>query len=555
MPPKKTTLKKKPAPKKTAPKKSNSKAAKTSKAAPFRFTYGTMFNPPEELHGHYDQALTQIKGELGRDHPMFINGQDRFGTNKFESRSPINTDWVLGTFQTASAQDVSDAVGAAEAAFPKWSGLKWQDRVKKIRKIGELIEKRIYAISAAMSLEVGKNRMEALGDAQEAADFVWYFSEQMEANGGYIKQMGTDPLPGFTVINMSLLRPYGVWGVISPFNFPVALSAGPSLAALITGNTVVCKPAEDTPWSVRLLAECFRDADLPEGVFNLITGDGEVGKALVADPRLAGITFTGSYDVGMSIYRQFANGLYPRPVIAEMGGKNPTIVSKNADLDKAALGIMRSAFGLSGQKCSANSRVLVESRAVKDKLASKLLELTQAKVTVGDPTERSIYMGPVINAAAYRAYSDYTEELSGAAKILTGGKQLTEGSFGKGYFVAPTIVDEAPAQHRLFKQEMFLPITMLHAVDSLPEAMQLANSVDYGLTAGFYGSPKETDWFFNNIQAGTTYANRPQGATTGAWPGFQPFGGWKGSGSTGKNGGGLYYLPLYMHEQIHTLVK
>lgn len=548
MPTKKVAVKKKAVSKKATPKKA-------AKAAPFRFTYGTMFNPPEELHNHYDKALNKIKGELGRDHPMFINGHERFGPNKFESRSPINTDWVLGTFQTATSQDVFEAVTAAQVAFAKWSGMKWQDRVKKIRKVGELIEKRIYALSAAMSLEVGKNRMEALGDAQEAADFVWYFSEQMEANNGYIKQMGTDPLPGFKVTNMSVLKPYGVWGVISPFNFPVALSAGPSLAALITGNTVVCKPAEDTPWSVRLLAECFRDADLPDGVFNFITGDGEVGKALVADPRLAGITFTGSFEVGMSIYRQFANGPYPRPVIAEMGGKNPTIVSKHADLDKAALGIMRSAFGLSGQKCSANSRVYVETKSVKDKLAEKLVGLTEKMVTVGDPTERRIYMGPVINQAAYNAYSNYAEELSGAGHILTGGKQLVEGPYGKGYFVAPTIVDEAPAEQRLFKQEMFLPITMLHAVDSLDTAMQLANNVDYGLTGGFFGNAKEAQWFFQNIQSGTTYANRPQGSTTGAWPGFQPFGGWKGSGSTGKNGGGLYYLPLYMHEQIHTLVE
>jgi len=553
MPPKKAAPKKKVVAKKAAPKKTTKKS--NTKAAPFRFTYATMFNPPEELHTRYDKALTKIKGELGRDHPMFINGQERFTSDKFESRSPINTDWVLGTFQTAAAQDVADAVAAAQAAFPKWSAMKWQDRVKKIRKVGELIEKRVYELSAAMSLEVGKNRMESLGDAQEAADFVWYFASQMEANNGYIKPMSSDPLVGFKVTNMSVLRPYGVWGVISPFNFPIALSAGPSLAALITGNTVVCKPAEDTPWSVRLLAECFRDADLPEGAFNFITGDGEVGKALVSDPRLAGITFTGSFDVGMSIYRQFANGPYPRPVIAEMGGKNPTIVGKNADLDKAALGIMRSAFGLSGQKCSANSRVLVETEAVKDKLAEKLVALTQSSITVGDPTERKVYLGPVINAAAYSAYSQYTEELSATGQILTGGKLLYDGPLSKGYFVAPTVVDEASAEHRLFKQEMFLPITMLHAVDSLETAMELANSVDYGLTAGFYGSRKETAWFFDKIQTGVAYANRPQGSTTGAWPGFQPFGGWKGSGSTGKNGGGLYYLPLYMHEQIHTLVE
>jgi 1-pyrroline-5-carboxylate dehydrogenase len=322
----------------------------------------------------------------------------------------------------------------------------------------------------------------------------------------------------------------------------------------VTGNCVVFKPASDTAWAGRLLAECIRDAGVPAGVFNYITGGGStVGQAIIDDPRVAGITFTGSYEVGMAIYKHFASGPYPRPCIAEMGGKNPAIVSKHADLDRAAMGIMRSAFGLQGQKCSACSRIIVES-SVKDKFAQKLVDLT-SKLIVGDPTERSVYLGPVATASAYREFSEYTEELSGAGQFLFGGQQLTEGNLGKGYFCAPTIADNVPITHRLWKREMFLPITMITAVDSLDAAMQIANDVDYGLTAGFYGSKKESDWFFKNIQAGVTYANRPQGATTGAWPGFQPFGGWKGSGSSGKNAGGHYYLPLYMHEQIHTLVE
>ncbi len=540
--------------KKTTPRKGTQKS-NNSKPTSFRLTYATMFNPPELMHTRYDKALAKVKAELGQDQPMFINGQDRFAESKFEDRSPINTEWVLGTFQKGSAHDVQDAIGAAQAAWLKWAGLKWQDRVKIMRKAAALIEKRVYEISAVMSLEVGKNRLEALGDVQETADLIYYACASMENNAGYIKPMGRDPLVGYTATNTSVLRPYGVWVVISPFNFPFALAGGPCGAALVAGNTVVFKPASDTPWTGRLLAECFRDAGIPDGVFNYITGGGStVGQALIDDPRVTGITFTGSYDVGMRIYRQFASGKYPRPCIAEMGGKNPAIISRHADLDRAAIGVMRSAFGLQGQKCSACSRVIVEA-PVKDKFVEKLVALTNEKCTIGDPTRREIYLGPVVNATSYQQFSEFTEELSGAGKFLTGGKQLREGELAKGYFCAPTIVDETPIEHRLWKYEMFVPITMVTAVDSLDAAMRIANDVDYGLTAGFYGSKKEAEWFFNNIQSGVTYANRPQGATTGAWPGFQPFGGWKGSGSTGKNAGGHYYLPLYMHEQSHTLIE
>jgi 1-pyrroline-5-carboxylate dehydrogenase len=242
-----------------------------------------------------------------------------------------------------------------------------------------------------------------------------------------------------------------------------------------------------------------------------------------------------------------------RPTILELGGKNPAIVSRNADLERAAIGIVRSAFGLQGQKCSACSRVYIEE-PVYDKLLPRIVELTN-KLAVGDPTDRAVYLGPVVNQSSYEDFKNFSEELSQSGTILTGGKVLTEGEYGKGYFCAPTVVSDLPLSHRLWKHEMFLPITTVAKVSNLEEAMQEANDVNYGLTAGFYGSKEEAQWFFENIQAGVTYANRPQGATTGAWPGFQPFGGWKGSGSSGKNAGGHYYLPLYMHEQIQTYIE
>jgi 1-pyrroline-5-carboxylate dehydrogenase len=266
-----------------------------------------------------------------------------------------------------------------------------------------------------------------------------------------------------------------------------------------------------------------------------------------------GITFTGSFDVGMGIYRTFAEGDYIRPTILELGGKNPAIVSKNADIEDAAVGIVRSAFGLQGQKCSACSRVFVEEE-VYDQLVERVVELTK-KLSIGDPADRETYLGPVVTKHAYRDFKEFCGELKEAGTVLTGGDVLTEGDFGKGYFCTPTVVVDVPLEHRLWKHEMFVPITMIHPVKDLHEAMDLANSVNYGLTAGFYGTKEEVDWFFDNIEAGVVYANRPQGATTGAWPGFQPFGGWKGSGASGKNAGGLYYLPLYMHEQSQTYVR
>jgi 1-pyrroline-5-carboxylate dehydrogenase len=522
-------------------------------AETFKLTYATMFNPPDELHTRFEEALVQVKAGLGKEYGMIIDGKERFVDEKFEDRSPVNTDVVLGVFQKGTAADAADALNAARTAFPIWSGLKWQERVAYMRKAADLIDERTFLISAALSMEVGKNRMEALGDVAETADLIRYACDQLENNNGFVVQMGKDPLVGYQATNYSVLRPYGVWLVISPFNFPAALTGGPSGAALVAGNTLVIKPATDTPLTVRLLAECFRDAGLPDGVFNYVTGPGStLGQALIESDQVDGVTFTGSFDVGMKIYRDFANGRYVRPIILELGGKNPAIVTRHADLERAALGIVRSAFGLQGQKCSACSRVYAEE-PVYDELVSRLLELTN-KLAIGDPTDRNVYLGPVINKSSYKEYQEYSEELSQSGTILTGGKILTEGAYGKGYYCAPTLVADLPYDHRLWKHEMFLPITTVGKFTDLDHAMRMANDVNYGLTAGFYGSKEQTEWFFKNIQAGVVYANRPHGATTGAWPGFQPFGGWKGSGSSGKNAGGHYYLQLYLHEQIQTLV-
>ena len=520
----------------------------------FKLTYGTMFNPPEELHTRYDEALVQVKARLGQEHAMIIDGQERFAAAKFEDRSPADTDVLLGIFQKGGAQDANDAIAAAKRAFPAWSHTPWQERIALVRKAAALMDQRIFEMGVVVSLEVGKNRMEALGDVAETADLFRYACDRMEASNGFVTEMGRDPLTGYLSTNTSVLRPYGVWLVISPFNFPAALTGGPTGAALVAGNTVVIKPATDTPWTARLIAECLRDAGVPAGVFNFVTGPGStLGQALIEHPDVAGVTFTGSLPVGMKIFRDFAQGPWVRPTILELGGKNPAVVTRHADLEAAAVGILRSAFGLQGQKCSACSRVFIEA-PVYDELTARLAALTE-KLVIGDPTDRSVYLGPVVNKSSYADYQRFVADLAQHGRILTGGRVLTDGAFARGYFCAPTLAADLPYDHPLWKEEMFLPITTIGKVSSFEEAMQRANDVSYGLTAGVYGSEDEVERFFDGIEAGVTYANRPQGATTGAWPGFQPFGGWKGSGSSGKNSGGVHYVQLYMHEQIRTHVR
>jgi len=315
-------------------------------SAPFKLTYSTMFDPPPELHARFEAALVNVRTYAGAEHAMLIGGSDERAPRQFELASPIDTRNALGRFQSGDATHADAAVTAAKAAFPSWSAMAWTERVALLRRAAALIEERVYELGAVLSLEVGKNRMEALGEAQETADLIRYYCDRMEAADGFVRDMARDPLAGFVSENMSVLKPYGVWLVIAPFNFPMALSGGPAGAALVAGNTVVFKAASATPWSGRLLALALRDAGLPPGVFNFVTAPGTgVGQALVDHPDVAGVTFTGSHEVGMRLYRAFAQARWPRPCIAEMGGKNAAIVSRRAELKDAATGPPASANG------------------------------------------------------------------------------------------------------------------------------------------------------------------------------------------------------------------
>ena len=512
-----------------------------------KVTYSTLGSPDPLLHEYFEEDVAELKNNLGKTYQMYINGEWVDGAGTYENRSPIDRSWLLGNFARASAEHVDQAVAAAKAAFPAWRDRPWQERCDLVNRFADLISERLFEISAVVSMEIGKNRLEAIGDVEESADLIRYCVDAMRENGGFDRQLQSETDQHF---NRSLLKPYGVWGVIGPFNFPAALSGGPTGAALVAGNTVVLKPAAEGSLTATMIAQCVADAGIPAGAFNMVLGGDEPGMALTANPDLAGLTFTGSYDVGMSIIKNFSTAAgYFRPVIAEMGGKNPTIVSAKADLDKAALGVMRSAFGLTGQKCSACSRVYVDA-AVKDEFLGKLVDLT-AEINIGDPTAAATYMGPIINETAYSAYQQYVDEMQ-AGDILTGGETLP---IGDGYFVAPTVVADLPDEHRLWRHEMFAPIVAVRGVEGAEEAMRLANDVALGLTAGFYSEDQaEVDWFLENMEAGVLYVNRTTGSTTGAWPGYQSFGGWKGSTGSNKASGSYYYLQQYMREQSHTIV-
>jgi 1-pyrroline-5-carboxylate dehydrogenase len=515
-----------------------------------KITYATLRADNEELHALYEAGLERAKARLGGYHPNFIDGADRDGDGTFEVRSPIDTEILVGTFARGTRKDAQDAIAAARRAQPGWFQLGWEKRLEILRRAAELISERQMEYGGLMAIEVGKTRLEALGEVEEAADLIRYYATTAEDNAFYDHPM--DNLGDASVHTRSILRPHGMFAVISPFNFPMALAVGPTAAAMMAGNTVVFKPASVAAMTATAIKEAYRDAGVPDGVFNLVMGPGDtVGDELQTNPGVDGIVFTGSYEVGFELFRNFSTR-WPRPAVVEMGGKNPAIVLRSADLEEAAEGILRAAFGYSGQKCSANSRVYVE-RPVHDELVRQLVEKTE-KLVVGDPLPRTAFTGPVIDEKAVGRHQQAVAEARRDGTVFTGGERLTDGDLSRGFYVEPTVVG-LPPSHRLFQDELFAPFTAVAAVDSLDEALALANDNTYGLTAGVYSEdPAEVQRFLDEIHAGVLYVNRRAGATTGAWPGVQAFGGWKGSGSTGKSGLSRYYVAQFLREQSHTVV-
>jgi 1-pyrroline-5-carboxylate dehydrogenase len=517
-----------------------------------RVTYATLAaGQSEDFRRRFDEAVESLKVGFGHDHTHLIDGAAVAGDELFEDRSPADTRLLLGRFPRGTPADVDRAVQAARRGFASWNATPWRERAAILRRAAELIEERGFALSALVSIEAGKNRLEAMGDVTETADLIRYYCDQMEHAGGFDRPMARLSPREET---RSILRPYGVWAIISPFNFPAALAGGPIGGALVAGNTVVLKPSQETPLTAAALHAAFRDAGLPGSALHVVHGSGEpTGRALAEHPQVDGLLFTGSKAVGLALRQKFG-GAIPRPCIAEMGGKNPALVMPSADLDAAAEGVMRSAFGLQGQKCSACSRVYVHA-SVRERFTDLLLEKTRA-LTMGDPSGHGVFLGPLIHQRAFDAYSTYAAQARRDGRVLLGAETRRDGEREHGFFVAPTVVEGLRDAHALMRDELFVPFVGLREVSSFAEAMTHANDTEYGLTAGLFSQePAEIETFLDTIEAGVVYVNRRAGATTGAWPGVQPFGGWKGSGSTGKSSGGLYYVQQFLREQSRTLAR
>jgi 1-pyrroline-5-carboxylate dehydrogenase len=506
----------------------------------------------EGFHDAYEDAAESVRNEFGSYHPLRINGELVETDNRFDVESPGNVDLTIGEFATGGAAEVDDAVEAAKTAFSEWEDRDPSSRAEIFTTAAQLLRERKYEFAATLSLENGKNRTEAMADVDEAIDFLEFYSREFTRSNGYRFDTG-EPTPGQHTTN--LLRPYGVFGVITPFNFPVAITIGMTSGAMITGNTVVLKPASTTPLVAQKYVDLLEEAGLPDGVINLVTGSGRaVGNPLIEHEDVAGAAFTGSREVGLHIQETFMELGKRGPVIAELGGKNPVIVSDEADIDDAVEGVMKGAFSFSGQKCSATSRVYVYDD-VFEEFTDRLVAETE-KLTVGRPADRGTFVSPLIDESALNHYLEISKQARADGNVLTGGAEVTDSDLPEGRYVEPTVVTDIPHEHELAREEHFVPFLTVHPVSDLDEGIEKSNDSEYGLCAGLFSTDEDDiDRWFDEIESGMCYVNRSQSATTGALVQAQPFGGWKFSGTTGKFAGGYWYLQQFMREQSRTHVK
>lgn len=500
-------------------------------------------NSVQLFHEKFEEALRDFRAQ---EHKFIIGGsrkESRSG-KKYSVFSPIDQQTAVGTFFEASPEDVKDAIDSAYLSYLEWKDRPWKDRVEIAVRASRLLVHRKYEFSSYITMENGKTRYESVAEVDETIDYLNYYAQVIQENRGFEFHM--EGRIYSNEVPTSVMRPYGVWAVFSPFNFPLAITATMTLGAVLTGNTVVLKPSSDTPVSGFKFAELMEEAGLPPGVINVVTGQGsKVWEVVRRDKRVSGFAFTGSRDVGHRLFREF-NELRPRPVVMELGGKNPVIVTEKADIEEAVEGTVRGAFGFGGQKCSATSRAYVHE-AVYD-LFVEALQRRLTEVVVDDPRKRESFFGPLINEGAVNRYLEAVK-----AGVAQGGRLLYGGLRIRGLYVEPAVLLGVPRESHLWKTELFAPILLVDRIRDVGEGIGLANDVDYGLTAGIFSKDiTEVERFFREIEAGVTYANRKVGATTGAMPGVQPFGGWKSSGFTGRNAGGPYYLLSFMREQSRT---
>lgn len=508
---------------------------------------GTM----EAFHGKYEEAVSAVLSTLGASHPLRIGGKSIDTDSTFTVTSPGDHEIAIGTFAAGNADHVDKAVATASRTFDEWSTTSYHERADHISTAATELADRKYELAATMTLENGKNRFEAMADVDEAIDFLRFYARELRRNDGYRIDTG-EPTPEQHCSNH--LRPYGVFGVIAPFNFPLAILAGMTTGAIVTGNTAVVKPASATPLIAHAFLDVLEDIGLPDGVVNLVTGGGRtVGQPLTDHEDVAGVVFTGSRAVGRSIQHTFLESGKSGPVIAELGGKNPVMVAESADLEKAVPGVLFGAFGFSGQKCSATARIYVHESLAED-FTDRLVEETE-NLVIHPPDHPDALIAPIIDDSALDRYQTICLTAQEVGTVETGGTTVDDPELPDGRYVRPTVVTDVPHDHELAREEHFLPFVTIHPVDSFDDAIDKSNDSSYGLCAGLFSEDQtEVDRWFEEIESGMCYVNRDKSATTGALVQAQPFGGWKASGTTGKFAGGYWYLPQFLREQSRTIV-
>ena len=503
---------------------------------PFRNEPIRDFSEPADRRS-LEEALVRARAGLGRIYPLVIGGERVRGTGSIASINPARPSELVGAVDEASLDQASQALAAATAAFESWKKTTAGERADVLFRAAARIRETKDDWNALLVLEVGKPWIEAEADTAEAIDFLEYYAREALR---YADPPPLTPIAGEQ--NRLVYVPLGVGVVIPPWNFAFAIMAGMTAAAIVTGNAAILKPSSDAAVIAAHFVDLLHELGLPAGVLNFVPGDGPtVGEALVTDPRTRFISFTGSKGVGLRINELAAKTppgqRWIKRVVAEMGGKDAIVVADDADLDAAVAGVVASAYGFSGQKCSACSRAIVDA-AVYDRFLEKLVPAVTA-LTVADPSVDGRAMGPVVNAKAVEKILDYIEIGRGEGRLLAGGGRLP----GEGFFLAPTVIADVAPQARIAQEEIFGPVLAVMKARDYDDALAIANGTEFGLTGAVYSASEErlrraeAEFFVGNL-----YLNRK---CTGALVGGQPFGGFNMSGTDSK-AGGYDYLLLFM---------